>query len=351
MKKILLPFLLFLLAACQSQQVALNQLPLLGQQTLDPSTTISTIAFGSCNDINKPQIIWPAILQQQADLWVWLGDIIYADTKDMQQMKRQYMRQKYQKDYIRLRQQMPVIGTWDDHDYGSGDGGKHFSKKRESQQLLLDFLDIPDSSDYRKQKGVYQSYSFGKAPRIVKIILLDVRYFRDDLVPTESGVPRYYPNSTGDILGQAQWEWLANELSGSEAAVHLIGSGIQVIPEEQPFESWANFPQARARLFHLIDSLQPAATLLLSGDRHIAEISRIELPQLPYPLFEVTSSGLTHSYEEVGEELNRYRISELVNVKNFGLLKIDWRQEHLQIQVEIRGVENGLLISKLLRFL
>ena len=32
-----------------------------------------------------------------------------------------------------------VIATWDDHDYGQNDGGKDFSKKVESQQLLLDF--------------------------------------------------------------------------------------------------------------------------------------------------------------------------------------------------------------------
>ena len=43
-----------------------------------PSTT--RIAFGSCNMQHEPQPLWQEILRlQPLDLWVWGGDIIYAD--------------------------------------------------------------------------------------------------------------------------------------------------------------------------------------------------------------------------------------------------------------------------------
>ncbi len=39
----------------------------------------------------------------------------------------------------------------------------------------------------------------------------------------------YIPNQHGDILGEAQWKWLENQLSTSTADAHIIGSGIQLI--------------------------------------------------------------------------------------------------------------------------
>ncbi len=41
-------------------------------------TPISVIAFGSCNRIDKPQPHWKTILLNNPDLWIWLGDNIYA---------------------------------------------------------------------------------------------------------------------------------------------------------------------------------------------------------------------------------------------------------------------------------
>ena len=325
-----------------------DQRPLYIGQSIDSSLSISTVAFGSCNDEQKAQIMWPAILQQQADLWIWMGDNIYGDTEDMQVMRRKYLKQKYQADYTRLRQQAIVIGTWDDHDYGAGDGGKEYPKKRASQALLLDFLDVPLRSTYRQQEGVYQSYTLGAAPAQLKIILLDCRYFRDELVPTESGVPRYYPNEEGDILGAAQWQWLEEELKNSMAAIHLLVSGIQIIPEEQPYESWANFPKARTRLLHLLDSLHPPGIILLSGDRHLAEISKYELASAPVPLYEITSSGLTHSYRGIPDESNRYRVGPIIGEKNFGVLNINWQAR--EVIAEVRNERNEILLAQKIDF-
>lgn len=74
---------------------------------------------------------------------------------------------------------MPVIGTWDDHDFGKNDGDKHFEKKDYFRKLYLDFLDEPEDSIRRTRKdGLYESYYIGEEKK-VKAILLDVRYNRD----------------------------------------------------------------------------------------------------------------------------------------------------------------------------
>ena len=46
-----------------------------------------TIAFGSCNHQNKEQSLWDDIVSEDPNLWIWLGDNIYADTNDMELMK------------------------------------------------------------------------------------------------------------------------------------------------------------------------------------------------------------------------------------------------------------------------
>lgn len=208
-----------------------------------------TLAFGSCNRQQLDQPLWKPILKENPEVWVWLGDNIYADTQDMGQMAADYTMQFNQPDYRKLRQSTQVVGIWDDHDYGINDGGKYFSKKDSSQQLLLDFLEEPSTSMRRRQLGAYAVHTFGSEDQQVKLFLLDTRYHRDTLFKKNG---HYVPNRDGTLLGEAQWNWLEEELETNDAAITLIASSIQVIPEEHKFEKWANFPPERKRLLDLI---------------------------------------------------------------------------------------------------
>lgn len=317
----------------------------LGQE-IDFDQTLTTIALGSCNREDLPQDMWEHILVQKPQLWVWLGDNIYGDSEDMSVMKAKYMRQKYAPEYVQFRKQLPILGTWDDHDYGANDAGKEFSKRAESQALMLDFLDVPQDAPVRKRAGVYQSYTFGPEGKQVKVLLLDSRYHRDATIKNPDPRSRYLPNETGTILGEAQWQWLEQELESSQADVHLIANGIQVIPEDHGFEKWANFPKERQRLFDLLRKHQVRRPILISGDRHIAEISKIGAPYYDFPIYELTTSGLTHSYNKVGEEPNRHRVSKLIGELNFGLIKIDWSdRQSPSVRIEVRGKEEKLHTS------
>ncbi len=173
-------------------------------KSLNTEKLLTTIAFGSCNKHDLPQPIWESVIQNQPDLWIWLGDIIYGDTENMETLKKKYDAQKSNIEYQKLVETCPVIGIWDDHDYGTNDGDKNYSKKEESKQLLLNFLDVSNKSPVRKREGAYQSFTFGKKDKKVKIILLDGRYFRDELKKDNSQKKRYLPNETGDVLGEAQ---------------------------------------------------------------------------------------------------------------------------------------------------
>ncbi len=306
---------------------------------------LTRIAFGSCNRENKPQPMWEYIVQNKPQLWIWLGDNVYGDTHQMDVLKQKYDRQKNNLAYQKLTASTPVIGVWDDHDFGINDGGKAFPKKKESQQLMLDFLGEPADSERRRREGAYTSYRYGPKGKQLKVILLDARYFRDTL---QKKGDAYLFNETGSILGESQWQWLEKELQNSEAAIHLIASGIQMIPREHRFEKWANFPKERERLLKLIASTKAKGVILLSGDRHIAEISRYTDKSISYPVYEVTASGLTHAADDNRGEPNKYRVGKLINVLNFGLMTIDW--ENLKIRMQVRGLDNKLLTEEQVTF-
>ncbi len=284
----------------------------------------SVIAFGSCNKPALPQPLWAWVRAQKPDAWMWLGDIVYADTEDISRTRRLYREQKERAEYAALVAETRVTGIWDDHDYGKNDAGREYPKRVESQAALLDFLDEPRDSRRRHRRGTYASYEVGSGDRRVKVIMLDGRYFREK------------PGPTTDTLGAEQWAWFERELASSTAALTVVASGYQVLPEEHHNEKWANFPRARARLFDLIAKTGTPGVVLVSGDRHFSELSRVEDPHIGYPLHELTSSGLTHSYPNV-VEANRHRVGELYGYLNFGVVRVDWERRVAALEAHGNG--------------
>lgn len=320
--------------------------PKSGTASATQQAPVTRIAFGSCSDQKRPQPLWDDIVAQKPDVWVWLGDNIYGDSESMDTLRAKYAKQKANPVYQQLRQSTAIIGVWDDHDYGVNDGGKEYPRRKESQQLMLDFLDVPATSPFRTQEGGYSVHTYGSKGQRVKVILLDGRYFRD---PLKKDGKANVPDPSGDILGEAQWKWLEQQLTKSDADMHIIGSGIQVLPEEHIYEKWANFPTSRQRLLDLLAKTKPKGTLFISGDRHMAEVSKLRVPGLPYDLFDITSSGLTH-VSAPHEEPNRHRVGPIVSKLNYGLITIDWKSTPVKATIQINGDEQTTYLTQEIAF-
>ncbi|HBH06874.1 MAG TPA: alkaline phosphatase [Flavobacteriales bacterium] len=340
-------FFLLLFTACDSDNKSNNSKARI--QIADQSENAYTIAFGSCNNQELPQVAWPAILANNPDVWIWMGDNIYMDSENIDATRQAYAKQKSDSAYTLLRSQTVIVGTWDDHDYGINDGGKNWPHQEEKKLLALDFLDVDTNREIWNRPGLYDAYHFETKDSIdIQVILLDTRSFRDDLNKALSLKKTYipYPDSSGTILGEEQWVWLDTKLADTTIDIHLIISSIQIISSEHRFEKWANFPKERQRLFDLIAKNNYPSLLLFSGDRHIAEISRIQPKGFPHPLYEVTSSGMTHSYESVSDEPNQFRISPLIGSKNFGILEIQDLPEGIHVKISVKDISNAPLAEQ-----
>jgi len=311
----------------------------------EKKTPVFTIAFGSCNNQNIVNPFWEEIQSHKPDVWIWGGDIIYSDTEDMRMLENNYILQKNKTDYQKFIKSTSIIGTWDDHDYGMNDGGSEYPKKSESQQLFLDFMDVPKNDIRRQQEGVYHSEIFDTDGHKIKIIILDTRYFRSNLTPDNESDKRYKPNNYGEgtMLGEQQWKWLETQLTNSEADYHIVMSSIQLLSYQHGFEAWGNMPHEVDRLEELIVASKAKGVIILSGDRHISEISRKEIGPDKYSLIDFTSSGMTHSYTGFSGETNPYRVSKVVFRKSYGVLKIDFSTN--TVLMEMWGENMELLDS------
>lgn len=339
MKPIFIAFLI-LLISCKNDGKKESQI--IDNQS--PSTNADfVVAFGSCNNQVLENPFWKQLTAQKPDVWIWGGDIIYSDTEDMKMLAINYTIQQNKTDYQTFVKSTNVLATWDDHDYGMNDGGTEYPKKKESQQLFLDFFNIPKDHARRTQEGVYTSQTFELRGYSVKIIVLDTRYFRSNLTPDVSGKKRYIPNAygIGTMLGDTQWQWFQKELFNSNADFNIIMSSVQVLSHLHGFESWGNMPHEIEKLEKTILESKAKGVMILSGDRHISEISLKKIGTDSIPMVDFTSSGMTHSYTSYKGEANPYRVSHVIFEKSYGILRLN--PETRTIQMEMWGEANKML--------
>ncbi|TQV78950.1 alkaline phosphatase family protein [Exilibacterium tricleocarpae] len=314
---------------------------------------LTKIAFGSCAKQDRPQPIWNAVLAEQPDVFVFLGDNIYGDTENPDILRAKYQQLGRIEGFQRLRSSVPLLATWDDHDYGQNDAGRENPIKHESRQVMLDFWGEPATSPRRtREGGIYSAHYLGEADNRVQIILLDLRWNRSPIkaVTPLQNLKRklqkrgpYRPDTSEQavFLGEAQWQWLQRELQ-QPARVRIIASSLQLLADFTGWEAWANYPRDLARLFEVIRAQQVEGLMVISGDTHWAEISRYD-EGLPYPLIDITASGLTEEWHQISP--NKNRISEAIAEANYGLMTIDWRADPVSIQLAIKNVEGKTLLS------
>lgn len=318
------------------------------------SPALQRIAFGSCASQERDQPIWESVVNHSPDLFLFIGDNIYADTEDMSVMKNKYTKLAAKPGYQKLLSTTKVLSVWDDHDYGVNDGDASYPKKEESEKVFLDFFNVDENSPRRKRPGIYGAEIFGEPGQRVQVILLDTRYFKSQPVPNRESaeaneeknlVGWYVPNedTTTTVLGEAQWRWLEEQLQ-EEANLRIIASSIQVIAYEKGMESWGNFPHERDRLFNLIDKTNANGVIFISGDVHFSEISRTE--EGPYPLYDFTSSGITNTSKKWSEAVNSYRIGNAYDEPNFGLISIDWTKTDPEITMETISIDNEVKVRQ-----
>jgi alkaline phosphatase D len=323
------------------------EMPVAGPNpALAPATTLTRIAFGSCNHQNASQHMWAQIASQNPQLFLMIGDNVYGDNgwdgdAGLESLRQSYLLQASHREFAGFRAQFPMMATWDDHDFGLNDAGGSFPFRRWAETLFESFWGSSDA--VRSRPGIYDSTITGPEGRRVQVIMLDTRFFRSDLKRaawTKDRPPLggYLPDDSLDktVLGAAQWAWLEAELA-KPADLRILVSSTQVITQAHQYEGWTNFPVERARLLETLHRRAASGLVILSGDRHAAGIYKTA--HKGETMWELTSSSLNLAFgndndASTAREPDPARVGKFFSVENYGLVDIDWKARALTMTLK-----------------
>ena len=319
-------------------------------RTIDTSKNITIFGFGSCNDQNLPQPLWKLIQARSPQLFIMMGDNVYASKPENRPIADQYIKLNENKDYLDLREAVPFMATWDDHDYGQGDGGEDNPHKIEARKVFGQYWTYLKNIIPKNQGPIYHSRIIGEGKKRVQFIILDTRYDRSPLIKASTETPlltsgdstavatsekikMYDPNedSKARILSSEQWKWLEGELK-KPAELRIIVSSIQILADDHGFEKWGNFPLEKKRFLDLLNKNNIRNAVVLSGDRHLAAVAKIQLNKKT-DLYEITASALNRPSKAKEPETDQIYTTPSYLGINFGLASIDWGKRQLEIQI------------------
>ncbi|MGI9526450.1 MAG: alkaline phosphatase D family protein [Weeksellaceae bacterium] len=323
-----------------------NQINMADSINIDENKSFK-IAFGSCAEEDKPQPLLDVATNLQPNLFIYLGDNIYGDTYSMDTLEKKYEMLANKPEFKRLKATTPILATWDDHDFGWNDAGRHYPHKKDSKEIFMDFWEVPQDSERRKHEGIYGVEHVDFEGFNIQIIILDTRTFRDDLTLNDKSDPAYKndyrPNISTDstFLGATQWSWLDSVLK-EDADLRIVVSSNQFSHEYNGWESWTNVPHEQQRFINLIAKNKADGIIFLSGDVHWGELSKRNTTNT-YPLYDATSSGITETWPHT--EPNKYRIGDVIPQNNIGLLEIFPKKKDAEIVISLYDITNKPVVQ------
>ena len=301
------------------------------------------IIFGSCSNQNNNMDHWRYIASHNPNYIFLLGDNVYGDFFDekAQELKAAYKKLNQNVYFKYLRENVTIFPIWDDHDYGKNDGGKSWIYKKISKNIFLNFFNVPHTDIRRSRKGIYKSYKIKLSDKVIKVISLDTRYFKDDFkYNTNISIKKKYvsnkdPKKT--ILGKDQWNWFLKEIK-SDFDLLIIQSSYQVLSEAHGWEKWGNFPSERKKLLDNL-SLLSKPILIVSGDRHFGGIYK----SYDKNIIEVTASSFNQKVFKYNEE-DKLRTSRLIGQNNFGVIEIN--KKGIRVKLLYGTKTNNVVFAK-----
>jgi len=317
----------------------------------------ASIAFGASLEQWHAQPVWQSVLAQKPQVFMFLGDNVYTDAEPYLSTELPERINKAYRDLGKVKElqrfgmakAIDVFATWNDHDYGEDGGNANFPYLTESRRYFAEFFGLElDSIGDTEERGIFHAQYRDIGGLRVQFLMLDTRSYRSSLakqLQPSTCEPITNTAAGATILGEEQWKWLWKEFK-KPADLRIIASSIQVLPTEHCDDKWANFPNERQRLFDLLKTSGVNGAIIVSGDRQLAEISKLD-GVLAYPLYEITASGLNSALganSPAAKEPNGLRTTaNNFPIDNFGSIQIERQGDDALLQLQLHDVKGAVL--------
>ncbi len=280
---------------------------------------------------SSPVKAFQALAQQKdADFMIWLGDYLYYWTKHYNTAYYpkywRHIKKRKNKAVDNFLKTMPQYAIWDDHDYGPNNSDGSYRFKEQSLKLHKQFWANP-SYGTTKTPGVFTSFRHHDAA----FFLTDARYHRTE--------PQ---DGKGEMLGNAQMEWLKEQLLQTDAPFKFIIVSNQVLNKATKHETHSNYTDEHNELLDFIKAHSIEGVVFISGDRHFTELTKRAKKDF-YPFYDLTCSGLS-SIPNNTKEPNKDRVDGTwTNRHNFGKLTLKGQDDNRKLVIRIYNIKRELV--------
>jgi len=276
-----------------------------------------SFGFGSCQQQGRGSSsnIFSVIAKDSLRFFIHLGDWVYADytidlnfNNSMSLIERSY-RLKYDYSYPFARDilsKMPIVYTYDDHDYAGNDKDGTVSNKQYSIKAYDTFF--PHYKLENPGNGIWQQFSIGD----VDFFVLDLRTQRSSSSEAFNSSGEFSPPASHSILagfnisGTDQKTWFLNALKSSSAKWKVIVSSVIFNPRyfdaavderinkyypqirRGVIDKWAGYPEDMLDLIKTVQNDNIKNVIIVSGDSHSSYIDDGTNSVMP----EISSSNL-----------------------------------------------------------
>jgi alkaline phosphatase D len=307
-------------------------------------------ANGYCRDVEDGYAIFRAMAQHQADLFLFVGDTIYADqpcgmrphlpgadyvSKSLAEFHGKHRYNRADPALQEFFRTTSVFAIWDDHEVRNNFAGPTEPLMPIGLQAMLDYWPIqgPPEEPHR----LYRSLRWG---RHLEVFILDTRQYRSDNADPDG------PAKT--MLGLAQREWLLAGLAASDATWKLVVTSVPLgmFTGGRHSDSWSRanvfgfsrtsptgFVHERDRLLQFVRAQGIRNVVFVSGDVHHAELIRHE-PSPGFVVHELLAGPLAarQGYPRfLDRSLNSRSLGSLGFTPNFGELVVNGSTLHARV--------------------
>ena len=287
----------------------------------DDPTKVSFCFSGDTRESYQPFTVMDAVRAQRPDFFLHLGDTIYADRGASAHRLSEFWA-KYRTNRADAWTQVCFAETsayvvWDDHEV-EDDYLPRNPLAPIGRKAFLDYWPVRRYAEERER--IYRAFRWGQA---LELFLLDVRQYRDPKRRT--------------MLGQAQKEWLLEQVARSRAIFKFIATAVPMAGGGR--DRWEGYATERTEILRYLQQKKISGVVFLSADLHCAAITRIPKSNglknitagpLAAPLNRITN-GTTRRYEFFSAE----------NF-NFAKITVDPKAQPVHALVEFIDQDNRL---------
>lgn len=282
----------------------------------DDASEVLTFGAVACTQSDKPlAVLARAAERTDLDAFLFVGDNAYCDgARTLDQYRAKYVAHFGRPEHVAVRASTGMYITWDDHEVRNDFNPESIDEAQLAAAFAAFFEHAPIAETTPRR--IWRSARWGKT---AEIFVLDCRSERK---------PSTILSSNQQYLSPEQMTWLKTGLAASPARFKLVMNSVPItnmpnVWDAWPTDRWEAYGAQRTEILKFIDDAGIDGVLWVSGDFHLAFISKVSSSGVGANQREVLVGPGAQSSNPLEASLFAPQFSFKTGKNNYTTLKLD----------------------------